>query len=44
MNMEEFMQQWSKEPLPYIAILRGIHPEQAEKYYLSVAFVIWKSP
>lgn len=29
MNMEEFMQQWSKEPLPYIAILRGIHPEQA---------------
>lgn len=29
MNMEEFMQQWKTEPLPYIAILRGIEPEQA---------------
>lgn len=29
MNMAEFMQQWKREPLPYIAILRGIEPEQA---------------
>lgn len=29
MNMEDFMYQWRQEPLPLIAILRGILPEQA---------------
>lgn len=31
MNSENFIAQWQKEPLPLVAILRGITPQEAEE-------------